>query len=309
MGIDIGGTNLRVAVVSPAGEVVEVRRQRHEDHSVAAVCKAVSSLAADLLHDDEDVTVGVGLAGAVYTRTGIVGVAPQLDWRDVPFGTELAAALGTPVRLVNDLSAISYAEAKVGAGLGHQHVACLFVGTGVGFGAVANGTLLEGSDGLGPELGHLIAERGPDARRCNCGQRGCIEAYLGGHHLPALVRETASALAVESSLAEGADADASAIEAAARAGDPVAVEFWRLSAERLAWIIATAIMTLEPEVLVLGGGVLRAAPSLVAQARAVLPRFAWASFLHGLEIRESALGDDAGLIGAALLGREEGGVR
>lgn len=305
IGVDIGGTNLRAALVEPDGSIHDVHRQKNDDHSVDGLARAVAAAIAELDGADGDVSVGVGIAGSVRAAEGVVVNAPQLGWTEAPFGAALENALGRPVRLVNDLSAICYGEARVGAGHGARDVACLAVGTGVGLGVVADGRVLEGAAGLASEFGHVRIDFAPGARRCNCGLEGCIEAYLAGVHLPARLRETAEETGLHSELLDDRSLTATEIEAAAVAGDPLARALWDDCARRLAWAMGSVLMTFNPAVLVLGGGVLNASPSLVADARVLLLEYAWPSFLENAAVRPSDLGDDAGIVGAALLADEK----
>ncbi|MEL6545832.1 MAG: ROK family protein [Myxococcota bacterium] len=305
IGVDIGGTNLRAAVVEADGTIHEVHRQRVQDRSVDGLAKSVRAAVDSLGSEGSTGAVGVGIAGSVRAEEGVVAVAPQLGWREAPFGAALQRELGRPVRLVNDLSAICYGEAKVGAGRGSSEVTCLFVGTGVGVGVVTHGRLLEGEHGLATEFGHVRVELSADARQCNCGMRGCIEAYLGGTHLPARLREVARDSKIVSPLIDRDDLNSSVIESHAVNGDPAATALWADCAVKLAWAIGALIMTFNPKVLVLGGGVLGTAPSLIARAEAHLPHFAWESFRDTVSVCTSALGDDAGILGAALLARDE----
>ena len=169
----------------------------------------------------------------------------------------------------------------------------------------ADGRLLAGEKGLATEFGHVRVDLSADARQCNCGMRGCIEAYLGGTHLPARLREVARDSQVVSPLTARSDLHSSVIEDHAVNGDPAATALWADCAVKLAWAMGALIMTFNPKVLVLGGGVLGTAPSLIARAESHLPHFAWESFRETVSVCTSALGDDAGILGAARLAQDE----
>lgn len=303
--VDLGGTNVRAAVVSQSGGVLESTRELVGEREPRALAGQIARLVTTLgAAGDHPVTVAV--AGSVWIETGVVLNAPNLGWREVPFASLLSEALGRRVRLVNDLNAIAYGEALVGAGRGAADVCCLFIGTGVGMGAVVGGRLLEGADGLAPELGHVKVASADVGRLCGCGQRGCVEAYVSGRHLPELLLEKVAGGAASELVAAAKDLvnplRADAIDAAARRGDPAAVQLWDEVAERIAWAMGLCIMTLNPRVLVLGGGVLGSAPRLYELTMERLWRHAWAAFGTHLQVRPTALGDDAGIVGAALLG-------
>jgi glucokinase len=153
-------------------------------------------------------------------------------------------------------------------------------------GAVCGGKILAGSDGFGCEFGHFKIDLSAQARLCNCGERGCIEAYTAGKHLSALF---------------GREANAAQIEAAAVSGDGQAIALWQQISWRLGMALSHVIALLNPRVLVLGGGVLGHAPSLKKQVVTCVQQFAPKPHIRHLRIADSKLGDDAGVIGAALL--------
>jgi glucokinase len=209
---------------------------------------------------------------------------------------------------VNDLGAITVGEAGRGAGRGATHAVCVFVGTGVGMGAVVGGRLLEGHDGLAAELGHAKVASPETGRRCGCGERGCLEAYTSGRHLPDLLAEKIDAGLESERWHRGDDAiaktNAAEIEEAAKAGDAAAQAVWQDAAEYLAEALGTVVAVLSPRVLVLGGGVLRLAPSLRERVGIRLQAYAPRPELGDLLVRDSELGDDAGLVGAGLLAHQ-----
>ena len=307
LGVDVGGTNVRVAVVEAPGAIRAAARRRLTDKSPAAVVETVAELVAEAKQQagvSNELPIGVGLAAQVHHVTGVVAVSPNHGWRDVPFGALLRERLGRPVRLVNDLNAIAAGEARAGAGRGADDVLCVFVGTGVGMGAIAGGRLLEGCDGLAAELGHIKVASPVDGRPCGCGMRGCLEAYTGGAQLGDLVAAEIAGGTPSRLLDElGGDlgrVDAAVVDAAAADGDPAATRVWEVAAAALCQGIGAAITLFNPRVLVLGGGVLRMAPGLVRRVRECLGRYVGEPYLRDLRIVESALGDDAGVIGAAL---------
>lgn len=304
VGIDIGGTNLRAALVDAEGTIVNAQRTRLRGRTPDDVVATIVDLHRELGPEADNRPIGVGIAGSVRDEDGVVSLAPQLGWREEPFGAALESALGrgsgARLRLVNDLTAIAYGEFKLGAGRGSDDVACLFVGTGVGLGMVVGGRVLEGSRGLAPEFGHWRVDPSPGARRCNCGMYGCLEAYLAGAHLGARVTELCRELDTSTTLTPP-DVSAGDIDAAARAGDRVATTLQNDMIEKLAWAMGAIVMTFNPAVLVLGGGVLTSSPSLTYEARTRVRDYAWSSFLADLVIAPTELADDAGIIGAALL--------
>jgi glucokinase len=290
LGVDLGGTNARAAVVERAsGRVVASARRAWTERSPAAVTAEVAQLLKPLCAGQPLDGVGVGVGFAGMLRGDVVVNAPNLGWRDVDFGGALARAIGRPVRLVNDLSAAAWGEAKAGASRGAQHVLTVFVGTGVGSAIIAAGALLDGATGVAGELGHVkvVLDGG---RPCGCGDVGCLEAYAGGARLTEWMRE------------EGLAGTPSDLEVRALSGDALAAKLYDAAAGHLALAIANQVTVLNPEVLVLGGGVLSRCPELEARVRDAVGRRAGVAARGAVRVVRAELGDDSGLVGAALLG-------
>jgi glucokinase len=314
IGVDLGGTNARAAVVdADSGEIVAAHKEPLRERAPArvvevvahAVREATGAAAIDLRARG---VVGVGVAGQCLGRTGVVLNAPNLGWRDVPFGALLHAALGVEVRVANDLSVAAWGEKCFGAARGIDDVALVFVGSGVGSGLILGGKLYDGAQGLAGEFGHIKVRpprRETKVRRCGCGQEGCLEAYTSGVNVAARVREEIAAGAVTriSELVDGelARVSASTVDDAFRAGDAYAIALWEEVGELLGTAIANLITLLNPARVILGGGVLLGSPRLAEITRRWLDRSVSRSATNGLTIERAWLGDDAGVIGAAVL--------
>lgn len=307
LAFDIGGTNLRGAIVDGSGRVLADARVPSLGLSAEAVAREAKGLAATLERTAGVVPprVGAGVAAMLPAPGDVVENAPNLGWRDAPLKRLLEEALdGRPVRLFNDLDAIAYGEATFGAARGARHVLCVFVGTGVGAGILIEGQLLRGHRGVASELGHVrVVPHG--GRLCGCGAHGCLEAYVGGGPLLARIAEALvegrSPRVLE--LASGGPAHVGHVEQAVKEGDPWATALWDEVETYLAVALANLVTVLNPETLVLGGGVLARAPLLAERVKRAIPRYANAVALTGFSIVDAALGDDAGLIGAAALAR------
>jgi glucokinase len=308
VGVDLGGSTIRAALIAPDGQVVRSERLVLTGREPEAVVARVLELVRRLDPAAPSMPLAMGVAAQLWVRTGVVAVGPNLGWFDVPLGAMLAEAFGHPVRLVNDLDAITVGEARRGAGRGERDVLCLFVGTGVGLGAVVQGLLIEGADGLATELGHTKIESPTTGRPCGCGERGCLEAYTSGRHLPErLVEIHGSGFASSLLAAAGGDlgkVNALTIEQAALAGDPAAVALWNDIGEKLGIAAANTVTLFNPRVLVLGGGVLTMAPSLVQRVTSVMKAYTARPALSKVEVRGTELGDQAGLVGAGLIAHE-----
>jgi glucokinase len=244
--------------------------------------------------------VGLALAGQIDRVTGNVLVAPNLGWRDVAFGDLLSERLSRPVFVANDLAAAAWGEAQAGAARNHPDAVLVFVGSGIGSGLVLGGRLYEGSGGVSGEFGHVKVR--PGGRPCGCGERGCLEAYAGGHALGAraaeAIREGRESLL---SFPEGLTPTAGMIDRAAAQGDLLCIELLEEAATLVGIAAANLMTVLNPGVLVLGGGVLAGSPSMRGRVEALVREQTSRSALRTLIIADAALGDDAGLVGAAHL--------
>ena len=288
LALDIGGTNLRAAVVSDEGTVCAHERVPHggADANDLAL-RAAQSLLRLARQENVEAGASVGVAVAGQLHGEVVAMAPNLKWRDVPFGKLLSSQTGRRVKLVNDLSAAAWGEFSAGASKGHRHVLTVFVGSGVGSAIIADGKLLEGATGVAAELGHIKVER--DGRLCGCGERGCLEAYAGGHNLEGWMRETGIL---------GTPAD---LERAALGGNGDARRIYDFASDALGLAVANQVTVLNPSMVVLGGGVLMNCPEMLSRVRISIGRFASRHAGDAARVSTAALGDDSGLIGAGLL--------
>lgn len=309
LGLDLGGTNARAAVVAEDGTVLAAAKitltRRDPDGAVEALAQAAReaiSAAGVAVHG-----AGIGVAGQLLGESGVVAVAPNLGWRNVPFGQLLTTALGRPVRVVNDLTAAAWGELMAGAGRGARQVYVVYVGSGVGSAVIIDGRLYTGATGVAGELGHIKVE--PGGRRCGCGGLGCVEAYAGGHNLIAQMREL-----LESTQGQGEGRALAArvagdpqrlnpalLEELANAADPASLRLYERAASYLSLAIANQITVLNPERLILGGGVLNHAPGLKARISEAVSRWSSETSARAVRVVSAELGDDSGIIGAALL--------
>ena len=314
LGVDLGGTNARAAVIDcDSGELVAAHKEPHRDRSPAAVVEvvthAVQEAARAAGRDARSFgRVGVGVAGQCLGRTGVVLNAPNLGWRDVPFGALLEQSVGVGVRIANDLSAAAWGEKRFGAARGLDDAVLVFVGSGVGSGLILGGRLHDGHRGVAGELGHvkvrpLRATTAP--RRCGCGEVGCLEAYTSGMNIAARVQEElaggASSVIRERVAGDLARVNATVVDGAQASGDPYARALWDEVADLLGNAIATVVTLLNPARVILGGGVILGCPELHRLVRQVFDQRVSRSALVGLTLERAFLGDDAGVIGAALL--------
>lgn len=315
LGVDLGGTNARAAVVDrDTGEIVashkEPLRDRAPEKVAQVVLEAIAAAArAARIAPATCGSVGVGVAGQVLGATGVVMNAPNLGWRDVAFGKLLEGGLGVPVHVANDLSVAAWGERRFGAAKGLDDVVLVFVGSGVGSGLILGGRLHSGAQGVAGEFGHVkVRPLRPETavRRCGCGELSCLEAYTSGVNVAARVREDLQAGA-STSLRDRIAGDlsrvnATALDEAYAAGDAYARGLWEENGELLGTAIANLVTLLNPARVILGGGVLLGCPNLAALAEKHFQRSVSRSATRGLTTERAWLGDDAGVIGAAVLG-------
>ncbi len=312
LGIDLGGTNARAAVVDASGRILASAKMALKERTPEAVVDAIGLAVREArqMNGAPIQGCGVGVAGQLDVEAGRVLVAPNLRWREVPFGSLLETKLGHGVRLVNDLSAAAWGEFRVGAGQGTRNSFVVFVGSGVGSAMIANERLIHGETGVAGEFGHVKVV--PDGRLCGCGEVGCLEAYAGGHNLIAQMREALES-GQETQLRAVAAGDPARLtpadlEHAALAGDPVAKEIYERARLLLSLSVANQVTMLNPGRLILGGGVLMHCPALRMSVEEGVGRYATGTSRRAVQVVDASLGDDSGIIGAALLAAERVGA-
>jgi len=308
IGLDVGGTKVAGGVVDEEGKVLASLRRPTPGTSPRYVEDTIAAVVADLRHEHEIDAVGIGAAGFVDADRARVVTAPNLAWRDEPLRDEVARRIGLPVVVENDANAAAWAEHRFGAGQDESNLAVVTIGTGIGGGLVLDGTLFRGRFGMGAEFGHMQVV--PGGRRCGCGQRGCWEQYCSGRALLREAREIAEVQpAYGGRLLELGGGEPEGIEApevtqAALEGDPAALDCF---AEVGGWLgrgLADLAAVLDPGLLVVGGGVADAGELLLGPARAAFSQgLSGGAYRPLAQVRLAALGNDAGVVGAADLAR------
>ncbi len=330
VGIDLGGTNMRAAVfrglgaaaekamVAPLGPeeeavlrpVAERREKVGSERAPERMVERMGALVEGLLDEagarGEVVPVGIGLAGMLRGQSGIVAQSPHLGWRNVSLGDMMRARLGDRHRVMveNDVNAITWGEFVLGAGRDVTDVLAVYVGTGIGGGAVCDGRLLRGGTGCAVEIGHTKVVFDDSARQCACGLKGCVEAYAGGEFLQRRARAelAGGARSAAVGIAGGPEAvNPGHLDAAAAEGDEYALNLWQEIGPLVGVALANAVTLFNPNRLILGGGVLSRTPVLKEHIIAALEVAINPPAQEDLGVENAALGDDAGLVGSALL--------
>jgi glucokinase len=307
LGLDLGGTKVLGVALSAGGEVVaECRRPTPRDEAslIEALAGVAEELRATTADVGEVVAVGVGAPGLV-DREGVLRAAPNLPFVDrLPLRENLAARLHLPVRADNDATCAAWGERELGAARGKDDAVVITLGTGIGGGIIAGGRLNRGANGFAGEIGHMVVE--PHGPPCPCGQRGCWERYASGSGLGRLAREAAHAGHAPGVLARaGGDPEGVRGEHVTRAaieGDPGACAVF----VRFAWWLALGLANLanifDPEMFVIGGGLVEAGDVLFVPTREAFVGLVEAADRRpAIEIVPAALGEHAGALGAAAL--------
>ena len=310
LGIDIGGTKVAGGLVAPDGTILATARRATPGASVTDTEDAITAVVDELAagYPEELVGVGVGAAGW-FDRTGdTVLFSPHLAWRNSTLRKDLGARLQRPLWVGNDADAAAWAEYRYGAARAADLALMITLGTGIGGGIVLDGRLRRGSHGVAGEWGHMRVV--PDGRLCACGNRGCWEQYASGTALGQTAREVArTSPAAAALLLERVDCEPDRLTGehvaqAAYDGDPLALE---LVTEVGCWLgqgIADLAAVLDPEVVVIGGGVSVLGEMVLRPARERLERaLPGRGFRPGPRIVAAALGAQAGIVGAADLVR------
>ena len=285
IGVDVGGTKIAAAVVSPGGKILNEVREGFE---VEGACVAVP--------------------GLILSAENKVIFAPNLhEIEDIPLDKEMGGRTGLSVTVENDANAAAWGEFRFGAGRDVEHLVFITLGTGVGAGVITHGVLLRGAQGAGGELGHVTLD--PDGPLCGCGNRGCLEALASGTAIRRRAREVANErprsalgrLAVERQVL-GED-----VTELARKGDEASVAVLEDTGRWLGIGLAAFVNIFNPEVIAIGGGASRAGEFILEPARREVQLRARPPSRDLVRIKEATLGPESGVLGAAALARGEDG--
>jgi glucokinase len=312
IGLDLGGTTLKAALVSTTGEILYETRydteQERGDRLFAQIVEAALSLRDHPQAGGRVTAVGIGVPGLVNRQTNRIEVLTNLpELSHVDIIGELSAAVGLPVAMDNDANAAAYAELQVGAARGRRDVFFVTLGTGIGSGLIINGQIYRGAAGFAGEFGHMTID--PEGIECGCGNVGCLETIASG---PNIVRRTRERLYRDrtsslSRLAIPRDREFTAedIARAAREGDEMAQVMMERTGMFLGIALAAVINLLNIEMVVMGGGVMEAGDLILKPTIKETRRRAFPPSFNSCEIVIAKAGPSAGMIGAALLARDQ----
>ncbi len=311
IGVDLGGTNIGAGIVDEEGSIlvkdeVPTGSSRPYDEIIKDMADLIGEILKQGGYELSDVeSIGIGSPGCIDNEQGEVVFANNLNWKHVPVREELQRHIDLPIYLENDANVAGLAEAVTGACKGVENSVTITLGTGVGSGIIIGGRPYSGSHGVGAELGHMIVR--VDGVPCTCGNRGCFERYTSA---TALIREGKKVAKAnpDSIIAKSVEGDLDKISAktvidAAKAGDEVALEVFDNYIYYLAMGIVTIINSFDPSIIAIGGGVSRAGDFLLDSLKEQVKEHIFYKDMPYADIRLSELGNDAGIIGAAMLGR------
>lgn len=309
IGVDLGGTKLLAGVVDSALNVHHRAHRRSSELDAETLLSTLVEVVGELVdaHEGEIGAIGLGVPSLVDERRGVAISTVHLPLADLPLRDLLSERVGLPVALANDGNAAMVAEHGRGAAAGARHAVLLNLGTGIAGAIVVDGRLVRGSTGAAGELGHMVVDFDGPPCNGNCPNRGCLESLASGTALAAEAALAAAAnpgSALAAAVAAGRDLTSALTVELAHDGDEAAREVVRTIGERLGVGIANVINVLNPEVVVVGGGVIAAGELLLAPARAEAGRRALAHPRDVARIVAARFGAESGMLGAALLALE-----
>lgn len=299
--VDLGGTHIRSALIDEKGEMLaRAERETLAQEGPEPVIGRIEACIRDVARGTE--AISIAAPGPLNPWKGIIHQAPNLPgWREVPLSDILHRTFKVPIHLNNDANLAALAEHRFGAGQGVNDLIYLTISTGIGGGIISQGRLLLGAKGLAAEVGHMVLE--PEGPPCGCGGWGHLESLASG---PAIARraveemekgtETCITRLVKGELGK---VTAKVVAQAAQEGDPLANSIFKEAGFYIGLGIANLLHILNPELIIIGGGVSKAGDLLFDPIRATVQARAMPSYQEGLKIVPAALGDDVGLLGAA----------
>ena len=310
IGIDLGGTNIAVGLVTEDGKLLKkistpTRGERSAEEITVSMAEAAMALIeSENISREEVISIGIGVPGAVDDDNGLCVLTANLPYKNFNIAEVFKRYADIPVRLANDANCAALGEAISGAARGRRSVVVVTLGTGVGGGVIMDSKVYAGFNCAGGELGHMVTHKG--GRQCGCGRKGCLEAYASA---TALIRDTREAAKnnPDSYLYKICDGDLEKLNGKSafdgkEAGDKVSAEVVENYIDELAIGVANYINIFQPEILLLGGGVANQKENLLKPLREkVFKEVYGADFLPRTEIACTVLGNDAGIIGAAML--------
>ncbi|MCG9132703.1 ROK family glucokinase [Candidatus Poribacteria bacterium] len=319
VGVDMGGTKILSAVIDAEGNILgtaKVPTKADEAPSIVidriadAIQKAIGKSG---VNEASIKAIGIGAPGPLDPATGVVIFAPNLGWRDIRLKDELETRVGIPTFVDNDVNVGTLGEHVFGAGQGVQNVVGIFVGTGIGGGIILQGELFHGASKTAGEIGHIIVKA--DGPKCGCGTRGCLEALasrtaMAKQFQKAIKKEKQKSIVTELTNGDLRTIRSGVLAKAIRANDKLTLKIFKKVTKYLGVGIGSIVNFLNPEMIILGGGVVEALDdTFLDNIRAAAKKYALPNTLDGVQIVRAELGDNSGILGAAALARQRSETR
>ena len=309
IGIDVGGTNVKIALVDGEGKIiysnsVPTYAQMGYEYTVNNIKQAIRDLMKETNTEAKDIQgIGFDFPGQVDCKTGVVKNAPNIPgWVNVPIAQMIEEEFNIPTRIDNDVRCAALGELKFGAGRGCENFVCITVGTGIGSGLVINGKVVRGAANAAGEIGHIKLQM-EDGPLCGCGDSGCLEAFASGPSIVAMAQEylKGGKSAKFRELAGDGEITPYIVAKAAEAGDPVAKRIFEKMGYYIGMGLTSVINLLNPEKIIIGGGVAECGELLLDPIRRTFNDRAMKVQREAVEIVPAELGNSAGVIGASML--------
>lgn len=309
IGVDVGGTNVKIAIVDDKGHIAysssePTRAEMGYQYTIQNIISLIkTSLKETDISKDSIEGIGMGFPGQIDSEKGIVRLLPNIPgWVNVPLSQIMEDEFGLKTKLDNDVRCATLGEMNFGAGKGHKNLICITVGTGIGSGIVVNGKIVRGASGTAGEIGHMILKDhlGPI---CGCGNTGCLEALASG---PTIVQMANEYLMSGKStkfreLAVNSPVTPRIVAEAAKMGDEVAKRIFEINGYWIGIAMASLVNILNPEVIIVGGGVAQAGDLILDPIRNVIKERALSIPAETVKVVAAELGESAGIIGSSLL--------
>lgn len=317
IGVDVGGTNIACGVVGEDGKIIARSKVKTNDRGKGAFPASYDSVLESIknavrtacenagITADKASSIGIGCPGLCNSETGVVEYTSNLGFVNVPLRADMESEFGLPVYLENDANAAAFGEFTAGAAKGAESAVVITLGTGVGSGIIIDGKIYRGANFAGGEIGHTVIV--VDGLPCNCGRKGCFEAYSSATGLVRMTNEASEknpGSLISRIIREDGKVSARTAYKAMKAGDPVGREVTERYIKYLSCGIANVINTFQPDILCIGGGVCNEGETLLTPLKAAVAEQIYSkNSTKNTEIVICSLGNDAGIIGAAMLYR------
>lgn len=309
IGVDVGGTNVKIALVDSNGKIgysntIPTRAEMGYEYTINNMKQAIRDLLTETKLSAKDIEgIGFGLPGQVDFKSGIVRLITNIPgWVEIPLAKMIEDEFHIPTRIDNDVRCAALGELNFGAGKGCQNLICITVGTGIGSGLIINGKLVRGASNAAGEIGHIKLQM-HDGPICGCGDTGCLEAFASGPAIVAMAEEyiLGGKSTKYREMANGNDITPFIVAEAAKAGDAVAKRIFTRMGEYIGIGMASVVNLLNPEKIIIGGGVADAGDILLNPLQETIKNRAMKIAGETVEVVPAQLGNTAGVIGASLL--------